>query len=125
MGENVSKGYYRVFYKKRKYYAHRLIWKMHHGVDPINIDHINRNIHDNRIENLREVDQTQNLFNSARRKDNTSGVKGVCYHKTRQQWVASVDVKGKKFCTYHINKEDAICSVRKLREKHHGEFAKH
>ena len=35
---------------------HRLIWKMHHGVDaPGEIDHINEDKADNRIENLRVV----------------------------------------------------------------------
>lgn len=45
-------------------YAHRLAWFYVHGVWPTNeIDHINRNKSDNRIENLRDVTRTVNQRN--------------------------------------------------------------
>jgi len=42
------------------YFAHRIIWKMVHGEDPLIVDHINRDPSDNRIENLRNVTQREN-----------------------------------------------------------------
>lgn len=48
-------------------YEHRAIWKMHMGADPIGeIDHINRIPTDNRIENLRDVDNRVNALNRRR-----------------------------------------------------------
>lgn len=46
------------------YLEHRLVWVWFHGRWPIEVlDHINQDPMDNRIENLREVTQQQNLLN--------------------------------------------------------------
>jgi len=49
----------------KRFFQHRIIWHMMIGdlADDYDIDHINRNKHDNRIENLREVPRTFNLHN--------------------------------------------------------------
>lgn len=48
----------------KKFLAHRLAWLLYYGDWPTgNIDHINRNKSDNRIENLRDVSQSVNLLN--------------------------------------------------------------
>ena len=50
----------------KSYYAHRVAWAMVHGVDPSGvIDHINQDIKDNRIANLRDVSQSENARNVA------------------------------------------------------------
>lgn len=43
--------------------AHRLIWLLVHGVWPDNIDHINKDRSDNRLENLRSVTHKENMQN--------------------------------------------------------------
>ena len=44
------------------YYRSRLIYKMLNGNDPIEvIDHINNDCTDDRIENLRDISQTENM----------------------------------------------------------------
>ena len=49
----------------RQYQAHRVIWAMVHGKWPDGvIDHINGICSDNRIENLRDVSQKENLRNT-------------------------------------------------------------
>lgn len=47
-----------------KYYVHRLVFLWHHGYTPIGVDHIDRDGYNNRIENLREANQRQNLGNA-------------------------------------------------------------
>ena len=77
------------------YYTHRLIWKMRTGSDPAEeMDHINHDRTDNRIENLREVTHSEQVKNASRRKDNTSGVTGVHWDTRDQKWQVQIRVEG-------------------------------
>jgi len=59
-----SDGYVVVSIFKSKLKGHRVAWAMHHGSWPKSeIDHINRVRHDNRIENLRDVQRVFNCRN--------------------------------------------------------------
>lgn len=60
------------------------------------VDHINGNGLDNCRENLRIVNHQQNNAFAKRRKDNTSGYKGV--HKTGGKFMARIQHKGKRKC---------------------------
>lgn len=75
---------------------HRLITGLQHG-DPHMVDHQNRNGLDNRRENLR-VTLDQNPQNIGKRKDNSSGYKGVSFHKGSGKWQARIRLKGKSTC---------------------------
>ena len=76
-------------------YAHRIAWALHYGVEPEkNIDHINRVRSDNRIENLRMADFSQNSANQSFRSDNTSGFKGVTWNQRRGKWQAQIQYRG-------------------------------
>lgn len=78
-GSKNPHGYIDVMVNRRSFKAHRIIWEMHNGVIPdgLEIDHINRQRHDNRIENLRVVSRHQNMKNKSVYANNTSGVSGV------------------------------------------------
>jgi hypothetical protein len=63
--------------------AHRLIWKLVSGQEPIGqIDHVNGIRHDNRLANLRLVNQEENQRNAGLRVDNKSGHAGVFVSNT-------------------------------------------
>jgi hypothetical protein len=62
--------------------AHRVLWALHFGQDPNGqIDHINGQKSDNRIENLRLTDAGGNARNRPLRKDNRTGHSGVRPHR--------------------------------------------
>jgi hypothetical protein len=108
------------------YYQHRIIFLYHHGYMPKCLDHINNDRHDNRIENLRAVSARQNQHNRLMNKNNTSGVKGVCWHKPAGKWMAQMRCDSKKYyCGLHDNISDAAQAIKDLREKLHGKFANH
>lgn len=59
-----GRGYLKTSVQKRSYLVHRLVWLIVHGDWPTHeIDHINRDAGDNRIENLRDVPRKVNLAN--------------------------------------------------------------
>lgn len=72
------------------YFAHRIIWKMVHGHDPVGeIDHINGDPFDNRLENLRDVSPMENSRN--RRPATASGILGVSWNTLSKKWRARVN----------------------------------
>lgn len=65
---NGGDGRMRVRIGRRNFYAHRIVWLMHYGVEPDGvIDHINGNGADNRIINLRSVSSSTNSRNKIRK----------------------------------------------------------
>lgn len=76
--------------------VHRIIWEMHHGEIPTGyeVDHINHVKHDNRIENLRLVDRSQQNKNKKIYINNTSGVVGVAFRKKYNTWRAQIRSDG-------------------------------
>jgi hypothetical protein len=106
-------------------YAHRFIYLMFYGYMPKTIDHIDGNPSNNKIENLREATQGQNLCNKTKQSNNKSGIKGVFWDSRRKEWTATCQVNGKSIRKYCKNIDEAEIIVRKLREQLHGQFAHH
>jgi len=104
----------------RQYLAHRIVWKLATSEDPGShqIDHINGDPSDNRIENLRKVTNQQNGMHRTRAQSNSrSGVVGVYPHKATGKWEASICHNGKSiFLGLHEHIEDAI-AVRVAKER--------
>lgn len=77
--------------------GHQLAWFLTYGYIPKTIDHINGNGLDNRLCNLREVTQQQNVQNIRKPpKHNTSGFMGVSYYKAGNKYSAHINLNGKK-----------------------------
>ena len=91
------KGYHVVRINKENFFGHRLAWLYIYGYSPEHdIDHINRDESDNRINNLREVSRQCNTRNCGNYNSNTSGVKGICWAKTVCMWKSYVTLDQKK-----------------------------
>ena len=91
-----AEGYLQISVDGRRYSAHRLAWLAHYGRWPDqSIDHIDGDKTNNRINNLRDVCQSQNMQNlrSANR-DSRTGILGVTKVGTR--WKAQMGVDGKQ-----------------------------
>jgi hypothetical protein len=92
----------------RKLQAHRIAWMLHTGSDPFpyEIDHINGNRQDNRIQNLRLVDKKQNQLNRTKlNSNNTTGFTGV--YSYYGKWKAGLSVDGKFVCIGVFDTKDA------------------
>lgn len=87
------------------------------------IDHINGNRLDNRLENLRFVNRTQNNMNKGLRCDNTSGYTGVAWDKSKGKWVVQIQIDGKnKHIGRYASKKDAVNARIKAEEKYFGDY---
>lgn len=122
----VQKNGYKIFmFKNKFYYAHRVIYLIHYGFIPKYIDHIDRNPSNNKIENLRQATQSDNICNRPVQCNSKSGVKGVFWIEKRQRWVAKCQYQGKSKSKYFKNIEQAEDFVRKLRQEMHQNFTHH
>lgn len=88
------------------------------------VDHINGDSSDNRLENLRLATNTQNARNRGKSKHNTSGYKGVFWHKATNKWTAQIGVDRKRIYLGIFDTPElahrAYCEAAKV---YHGEFA--
>lgn len=82
-------GYRNIHINSINYRAHRLVWKYHNGEIPLGfqIDHINRDRLDNRIENLCLKTPSGNSNNRTKIKECTSRFLGVNWNKNEGKWV--------------------------------------
>lgn len=126
-GSSNSKGYVQIKVKSKIYLAHRLAFLYMEGaMPPAMCDHINGVRSDNRWDNLRHATRAENSFNTATRSTNTSGAKGVGWHKSTSKWQARTVINGKyKHLGLFNNIEDAEVAVRAARTAAHGEFVNH
>lgn len=92
-------GYLRMRICGELYYTHRLAWFYHHGEWPEHqIDHIDQNKTNNKLDNLRSVTHQENNKNVPLRANNTSGMCGIIWLKRRKKWGARIGIDG-----VHIN----------------------
>ena len=117
--------------ESRVYQVHRLVWEMHHGYIPdgMVVDHKNRDITDNRIENLRLASRSENSMNAVGKSNRYSGLPKNVYvdftYKGVTKYRAQICVRGKlhrqgKF----TSPEEAFIAAQEMRKALHGEFAR-
>jgi hypothetical protein len=104
--------------------AHRLAYLFMEGRLPKCIDHKNGNKSDNSWLNLRECTYSENLRNTGKKSHNTSGYKGVIWHKRCGKWHSRVGFNRKKHHIGYFNTpEEAARAYDKKAIELHGEFA--
>lgn len=108
--------YLSVWLDNQPYCAHRMVWKWVHGTEPGDtLDHLNRDGHDNRIWNLREVTQTENLKNRVATWKHKPASKGYSWCEDRRRWMVYLRIDGtavKKTCA---TEKEAQVYVAKMR----------
>jgi len=101
-------GYSVVSVENKLYLVHRIIFLWHHGYLPENdVDHIDRNKSNNKIENLREISHRCNSRNTKIYSHNTSGITGVTANG--DSWVAQIHIdKHNNYLGRFKNFDDAV-----------------
>ena len=96
---------------KKKYYVHRLIWIYMTGDDPGNmeIDHINRDRHDNRWSNLRLTTRSENAFNTG----NTC----IRIRPRKKAFQARLTRKGRTVCKSFAAYSEAEDFVKQMKQE--------
>ena len=125
-GTITTNGYRVITIDRIRYRAHRLARFYMTGEWPENdIDHINRDRDDNRFANLRLATRSENHANRGMRIDNTSGLKGVHWHKQRQKWTAHIKHNGKTvYLGLFESKDEAYKAYCDAANAHFGTFAR-
>lgn len=118
-------GYFGGRFHRQAIKAHRAAFAIYHGRWPDgDVDHINGDRGDNRIENLRDCTRQQNLANR-HVTIGTSCYRGVSWSTESKQWVVwcSKDNKG-HFGGRFGDEVVAAVAFDRLAKKLHGEYAK-
>lgn len=94
---NPSDGMFYIRLKIKHFASHRLAWLYMTGEwPPKQVDHKDTNPLNNSWNNLRLATNGQNGQNKSVRKDSKSGLKGVYFNKSRNNWQAHIGVDGRK-----------------------------
>tara|TARA_R110002153_G_scaffold157939_3_gene309989 strand:+ start:1463 stop:1912 length:450 start_codon:yes stop_codon:yes gene_type:complete len=109
----ISDGYYHVELRKdgkrKSYRVHRLI-ALYYIPNPENkkeVDHINRDRADNRIENLRWATKSENNQNKGCHKNNKLGIKNICL-ECKSSYKYQKKFRGQKISKRFKTLEEAI-----------------
>ena len=117
-GYTNQQGYKCIFINKKLLKTHRLIYILHYGNIPngLQIDHIDRDKNNNKIENLRLATQQENNRNRS--------CLGIIWSERHKKWRAKIYVDRKYICLkYHLTIIDARAAYLKARKNLFKEFA--
>lgn len=107
-----TRGYIRIVYQRKSFYAHRLAFVKVLGILPNIVDHTDQNKSNNCFANLRNVTASENLQNVGLSTRNTSGFKGVSFYSRVGLWTGTFRLNGKRiFCGYHSTAEAAAKAI--------------
>jgi hypothetical protein len=105
---------------RRVFRIHEQICKPPKGM---HVDHKNHNVLDEQEANLRVCTRKENAHNSQKPKNNTSGYKGVSWHKSGNGWRATLQMNGKQLSLSSKNLHHAALMYDLWAVDLYGEFA--
>lgn len=116
-------GYVRARICGKKVTMHRLI---NNTPDNLSTDHIDGNKLNNQRYNLRNATTSENGFNrKIKQQNNSSGYKGVTWHKQTKKWQAQIMVQGKQIYLGTFNEKRVAAYIyNEAAKKYHGTFAR-
>ena len=125
-GRPDKNGYLRISISGNEYRVARLAWFYMNRQWPVGvIDHIDRDISNNAISNLREASLSQNQGNRIAAANSECKLKGVCFDKARMKFVAYIRRQGKtKNLGRYNTAEEAAAAYAKAAQEYFGEFAR-
>ena len=120
-GSLIKDRYIQICVNRVRFLAHRLAWLYVHGKWPTDqIDHINGTKGDNRIANLREATNAENLQNQRVRCTNKSRYPGVCWDTLKGKWRAQIRFGGKTiYLGLYSDAMDAAAARAKAKAQYH------
>lgn len=124
-GSPMPDGYIIVGVQNKKLLAHRIIYYIATGVDPVGyvVDHRNGDRSDNRLCNLRLATKLENTRHKVGvSAANASGYRNVSWDNHWQRWKVSLSVGGKRIQRKFKTLEEAAQCAAELRRLHYGEF---
>ena len=121
-----SRGYLNIMYKHKTYKGHRLFWYLQTKEDPgrLTVDHIDQNKANNKFCNLRLATQTQQRQNIIIYKNNTTGVRGICWREHLQRYEARIALDGKRIQLGSFKTFNEAVAARQAKELEiYGQFS--
>ena len=116
-----ANGYRRIKVDRTPYYSHRLTFLFMEGSFPPDcVDHINHKEADNSWSNLRHATVEENNKHKSMQANNTSGITGVVWCKSRGKWQAQIFVDGKNIYLGLTHDFDEARRWRKAAEVKYG-----
>ena len=123
---SLGKGCYQIRYEGKVYKAHRVVYTLLNGPIPegFEVDHADTNWLNNLRGNLRLATRPEQEANKGVRKDNTAGVKGLCWVARQQRWRGEVCHHGKRIT--FVNRDRSLVEAWLItkRQELHGEFSR-
>ena len=125
IGSLSASEYLRTKINYEEHYIHKIIFLMHHGYTPQIVDHIDGDRTNNKIQNLRAVNLSQNQHNRTKSANNTSGFKNVSWCKRTKKWQVTLAMSNKAMAFGRFNDiELADLVAQEARDKYHQQFAR-
>lgn len=119
-------GYFRIKILDQRVMAHRLAWMHYYGERPVEqIDHINLNRSDNRIDNLRLATRSENHRNRRVYSHSKTGEKGIKLLKGKY-YVARIGIGSgqMKHIGCFATLSEAKAAYAEAQKQYHGKFAR-
>jgi HNH endonuclease len=126
LGTLESRGYLKIGLDYEEYRVHNLAWLYMTGRWPSHeVDHRDLDGQNNKWRNLRQATRAQNLANQPKRKKNTSGYKGVHFHKATGLYHARIGINCRSVSLgYYRRASDAGAAYLAAAKEAFGEFAR-